>query len=260
MPKVLILGHSVPMHVKAYLDHEISISSLQQEINAGECTMNEAYARALGVSQNISEIQFERLDHVSYDDIRARIEDLNAYRPDILVLQIGALDLGKINCNPTELAKELTRGTDQAFQEEIDLTVLIGDMRRVDEDLEVTPETYQEKLNVFNSTIQAHCNKFFSYYYDKIPGFEGRKQQTMPVEQYSQTGFIPGPAFDSWGTKKLVKGYRFLLIELPTMLQENRSWTLKFQEIVDAGPRLTLGQFHFKYSCLTPILEEDMEA
>ena len=107
LPKVLILGHDIPMHVKAFLDHEISNSSLQQQVNAGECTLNEAYARALGVSQNIAEIQFERLDNISYDDIRARIEDLNAYRPDILILQIGARDLGKIDCDPVALAKHV---------------------------------------------------------------------------------------------------------------------------------------------------------
>ena len=121
MPKVLILGHDIPMHVKSFLDNEIANSSLQQQIQPGECTIYEAYARALGVSQNIGEIQFESITHVSYDNIRERIEDLNAYRPDILVLQIGARDLGKVNCDSAVLAKELTRATDQAFQEEIDL-------------------------------------------------------------------------------------------------------------------------------------------
>ncbi len=261
LPKVLILGHDIPMHVKTFLDNVIQTSSLLAQINAGECSWPEAYARALGVSENIAEIQFEAMPRVSHDNIRERIEDLSAYRPDILVIQTGALDLGQTECDPIYLAKELTRATDQAFQEEIDLTVLLGDMRRSDEALEVTPEIYTERLKVFNSAIQAHCNKFFSYYFDKIPGFEGKGAKPMPVDRYSTNGFVPGPQLEAWGTKKLVKGFRFLLIELPTMLLENRSWTIRFQEVVDAGPRLTLGQFHFKYSCLTPITEEeDMDA
>ncbi len=256
LPSVLILGNEIPMHVKSLLEGIIAGSELQSKINSGELTVFQAYAHALGVNQHIAEIHFEQHLKISYDDIRERIEDMSAFRPDILVVQMGALELGREQCDPEALAKTLTMSTDEAFQEAIDLTVLLGEFHRDDDKMGVTSDKYNERLSAYNGALQKHCNTYFSYYYDKIPGFEGKPNRPLKVEQYSTNGFVPGPNPQSWGAKKLLKGYKFLLIDLPPMLKENRFWTIRFQEVVDAGPRLTLGQFHFKYSCLTPIVEE----
>ena len=94
------------------------------------------------------------------------------------------------------MAKNLTSAKVLAFQESIDLTVLLGDFCREDESLGVTLEKYLERLQVFNGKIQSHCNKFFSYYFDiKIPGFDGPKNRPMPIVQYSTNGFTGARLF-----------------------------------------------------------------
>ena len=101
-------------------------------------------------------MKFEEFSTVNADNIRERIEDPTAFRPEILVVQLGAMELGMKDSDPAALAKKLTFATDLAFQESTDLTVFLGDFRREDEGLAVTPETYLARLKTFNAKIQEH--------------------------------------------------------------------------------------------------------
>ena len=167
--------------------------------------------------------------------------------------------MGSANVNPKHVARQLLKATDSAFQMEIDLTVLVAEFRREDDQMDVTAEEFAVQIDQYNAQLKKHCDKFFSYLFVRLPGFDRKKKQLIPVKSYSETGFVPGPAFESAGFKKLLKSFRFMLLGLPNHLKENMSWTNAFAEATKNYPAMSLGQAHFMHSCLTPPRSQEEE-
>ena len=104
LPTLAILGHSIPMLIQSYLDNDIVGSELGLDIALGKMTVSQAYARSLRVSNYFSEISFYYAQNITseLDDLVNTITDT---KPDILLVQMGAWDLGFKTCNVEAVAK-----------------------------------------------------------------------------------------------------------------------------------------------------------
>ena len=170
-------------------------------------------------------LTFQPISNILDDSLDVHLDALEVLKPDILLLQLGALDLGSKTLDVDHLLNCYTDLFSRSYQEGIDLTVVLSDFRRTDGNLEVTPELYESRLKIFNDGIADFCGKFFGFLHYKLPGFDQTADRTvLPVEHYSTTGFCPDVTSYLSGTDKLVKGYRFVIMGLPQHLAYNHSY------------------------------------
>ena len=63
LPTVLVMGHQIPMSIRAYLDKIVLESDLTTDISNGTLSVPQAFAKALAVSDHFQSIDFVQVEH-----------------------------------------------------------------------------------------------------------------------------------------------------------------------------------------------------
>ena len=86
IPKVAVLGHSMPRNLMRYLDTLIPGRS-QNDIEFSKHSLGQKYSMLLGLDKLFSQVEFFHCATVQSPTFRDRIEQIAAYKPELVIFE-----------------------------------------------------------------------------------------------------------------------------------------------------------------------------
>ncbi len=221
LPKVAILGHSMPRNLNRYLD------SLIQTRNSNDTAFHgspvpQKYAKLLGVDNLYSQVLFFHCATVKSPLFKERIDQVAAFSPDLLILNISSNDLASKEVNVKEIVNKLLEKMHYLVRSHnVHAVIFLSELKRCDTPnkqgkgrLQCTADIFRTRVISYNEYIQENCRKYKAFIFQWLQGFWwDSNRNEIPVKAWSSDRLHPGPSFYSEGFQRYYWAIRNTLIK-----------------------------------------------
>ena len=220
LPKVAIFGHSIPRNLNRYLDSLIRSRDSNDTV-FHTSSVPQKYAKLLGIDKLFSQVVFFHCPTVKSPLFRERIDQIAAFKPDLLCLNISSNDLAGKTVEVKEIANKLMEKMHYLVRSHnVQAVVYLSELKRCDTPnksgrgrLQCSADTFRTRVMTYNEYIQENCRKYKAFIFQWIQGFwwDSHKNE-IPVYAWSTDRLHPGPSFSSEGFQRYYWAIRNALI------------------------------------------------
>ena len=216
IPKVAVLGHSMPRNLNRYLDTLIPARDLN-DFEFAKHSNSQKYAKLLGLDKLFSQVEFFHCATVQSPLFRERIEQIAVFQPDLVILNISSNDLAQRNVDFKEIARKLMEKMHYLVRSHnVQSVVYLSELKRCDTPnkrgkgrLQCSPETFRSRVMSYNALIQDNCKKYQAFHFHWLQGFWwDAKKNEVPIASWSYDRLHPGPSFSSEGFQRYYWAFR----------------------------------------------------
>ena len=221
LPKVAVFGHSMPRNLSRYLDTLVQARD-QNDTVFCQGSLGQKYATVLGVDKLFSQVQFFHCATVSSPLFKERIEQIAAFGPALLILNISSNDLAQRKVVEKDIANHLVEKMHYLVRSHhVESVIFLSELKRCDTPnkrgrgrLQCSPEVFRSRVMKYNEYIQGICKKFLAFHFQWLQGFwwDAGKQE-IPVSVWSSDRLHPGPNFYSSGFQRYYWAIRNTLLK-----------------------------------------------
>ncbi len=220
IPRICVIGHSMPKRLFRAFDCESRKDGLNGEILAGNMSKGQAYARYLHVSSIVRDIKFFHSPLVCDKKFDEAVQRAGAENPDLIIFHASSNDLAAKNCDVKQVFKRLRdRANDLILNYNVSAVMFASVLKR--EDIPVNGKgrlacsikEFRSRAKMMNRLLKREARLSYDFCYVLLPRFwydVGPRE--VEVSEWSEDRLHPGPEINSEGFARYYHAFRHVIL------------------------------------------------